>query len=63
MKKIEELHAETKRLVALAVAITNKSELTRADCNRFEEYLSLIYEIEDYAARLQRPGEKWRCRA
>jgi hypothetical protein len=59
-EKIADLRAESDRLAALAIAITNRPELTPEDRKRFEELLELIEEINDYAARLQRPGEKWR---
>lgn len=57
--KLEGLRAEIVRLKAKANAITELPSLTPVDRIHFEEILSLIYEIEDYAERLQRPGEKW----
>lgn len=51
--KIDELRAESARLAARAVAITEKPQLTAEDRRQFEELLELLYEIEDYSARLQ----------
>jgi hypothetical protein len=58
-EKIEDLRAETKKLAALAAEVTRKPIMDAWDRRHFEEYLELIEEIDDYAARLQRPGEKW----
>lgn len=61
--KLEELREECKRAAARAAAITDQPVLTPLDRKHFEECLELIAEIKDYAARLQRPGERWKCRA
>ena len=57
--KLEHLRAETAQLRAAVEAIAAKPEPTAADRRDFEEFVELILEIKDYAARLQRPGEKW----
>ena len=60
--KLEHLRAESAKLRAAVEAIAAKPEPTAADRRDFEEYAELILEIKDYAARLQRPGEKWLVR-
>jgi hypothetical protein len=42
------------------LSIVRKVELTPEDRRRVEECISLLYEIEDFAERLQRAGEKWK---
>lgn len=59
-EKLDELRAESARLAARALAITNQPEITPKDRENFEELLQLLFEIDDYAARLQTPGEKWK---
>ena len=59
-EKLEHLRAETLKLRALAEELTNKPQMSADDRRVFEQYLSLIDEIQDYGQRLQKPGEKWR---
>jgi hypothetical protein len=59
--KLAELRAEMSRLRTLALAITDLPNLTPLDREKYVEYLELIYEIEDYIARLQRPRERWKA--
>jgi hypothetical protein len=42
------------------LAIVRKPDLTPDDRRKVEELISLFYEIEDFAERLQRAGEKWK---
>jgi flagellar basal body rod protein FlgB len=55
-----DLRIEREEIFARALAITDKPKLTAADRKQFEELLELLGEIQDYSARLNRRGEKWR---
>lgn len=58
--KLADLSAQRSQVLATARAITEQPELVAEDRRRFEECLELVSEIENYAARLTRAGEKWR---
>jgi hypothetical protein len=44
------------------LAIVRKPELTPEDRQKVEELIELFWEIEDFAERLKRAGEKWRIK-
>jgi hypothetical protein len=58
--RLAELNQQRNQVALRAHAIAEKPELTANDRRVFEECLELVKEIEDFSARLQRAGEKWR---
>jgi hypothetical protein len=60
--RLMELRHTQEQIRRRGLAITEQPEMTAKDRAVVEELISLLYEIEDFAERLKRAGEKWRLK-